>query len=160
VVNLVTPEQEGKLALKSVLPKEYYDNSFVVDIGSGNTKISWPNGEAISSKEAPGAKYYEKQMSDADVAGQVKAAAALVPSNKRSVCFIIGGVPFQMAKQVRQGEERYTVLAEPSSYTAGTDAKLKCGLNIYKALKDATGCDTFVFDWDANFSIGFLLSLP
>jgi hypothetical protein len=160
VVNLVTPEQEGKLALKSVLPKEYYDNSFVVDIGSGNTKISWPTGETVASKEAPGAKYYEKQMSDGDVSAQVKAAAALVPPNKRSVCFIIGGVPFQMAKQVRQGDERYTVLGEPSGYDAGTDAKLKCGLNIYKALKDATNCDTFVFDWDANFSIGFLLGLP
>lgn len=33
------------------------------------------------------------------------------------------------------------------------------GLNIYKAIADATGTDTFVFDWDANFTIGFLLGL-
>ena len=33
------------------------------------------------------------------------------------------------------------------------------GLNIYKGFVDATNTDTFVFDWDANFTIGFLLSL-
>jgi hypothetical protein len=33
-------------------------------------------------------------------------------------------------------------------------------VNIYKAIKDATGTDQFVFDWDANFTIGFLLDLP
>jgi hypothetical protein len=161
VVNTVTPEQEGKLALKSVLPKSYYNNSFVVDIGSGNTKISFPNGEALSAFEAPGAKYYEKGNTDADAYVQVKAAASKVPSNKREVCFIIGGVPFELAKAIRTGQERYTVLMNPNEYNFPTDKKkVLCGLNIYKALKDATNCDTFVFDWDANFSIGFLLGLP
>ncbi|MDA3613380.1 hypothetical protein [Polluticaenibacter yanchengensis] len=159
VVNLVTAEQEGKLALKSVLPAAYYDNSFVVDIGSGNTKISWPNGSSISSVEAPGAKYYEKDLSDNAVANEVKAKTNQVPSAKRKVCFIVGGVPFEMAKMTREGEERYTVLNTASKYEAGTNKKLACGLVIYKAIEEASGCDTFVFDWDANFTIGFLLSL-
>jgi hypothetical protein len=159
VVNLVTAEQEGKLALKSVLPKQYYDNSFVVDIGSGNTKISYPNGATLTSMEAPGAKYYEKDMTDAFVYNEVKSKALTIPKNKSEVCFIIGGVPFELAKQTRQNDERYTVLAASSKYIAGDKKKVACGLNIYKALQDATGCDTFVFDWDANFSIGFLLSL-
>ncbi|MGF7028022.1 MULTISPECIES: hypothetical protein [Sphingobacterium] len=157
VVNLVTAEQEGKLALKSVLPKAYEDNSFVVDIGSGNTKISWIDGDT-KSVEAPGAKYYEKDLKDDAVYTEVKKLGEKIPSNKREVCFIIGGVPFELASQTRQGEERFTVLNDPASYKTDK-VKTKSGVNIYKAIKDATNCDTFVFDWDANFTIGFLLSL-
>lgn len=157
VVNLVTAEQEGKLALKCVLPASYYDNSFVVDIGSGNTKVSWMDGD-IKSFEAPGAKYYEKNLKDDAVYDEVKSLTSKIPSAKREVCFIIGGVPFELAKQTRTGEERFTVLNNPDKYN--TDKiKIKSGVNIYKAIKDATNCDTFVFDWDANFTIGFLLSL-
>lgn len=159
VVNLITAEQEGKLALKSVLPPSYNETAFVTDIGSGNTKISWMNGSATMSLEAPGAKYFEKDMKDDAVYTEVKTKASQIPKTKNEVCFIIGGVPFELANQHRQGQERYTVLKAPADYSA-EKPKIKSGLNIYKALVDATGCDTFVFDWDANFSIGFLLSLP
>jgi hypothetical protein len=159
VVNLVTAEQEGKLALKSVLPKSYQDNSFVVDIGSGNTKLSWLEGSTVMAKEAAGAKYYEKGTTDAAAASEVAAMASKIPKAKREICFIIGGVPFELAKQTRQGNERFTVLHNPKEYAAGDKKKVACGLNIYNALMTTTGCDTFVFDWDANFSIGFLLSL-
>lgn len=159
VVNQVTPEQEGKLALKSVQPSSYTDNSFVADIGSGNTKVSWYEGGNLKAIELPGAKYYEKGVADETIAQEVKSGAAAIPKAKTEVCFIIGGVPFELAKQVRQGEERYTVLQDPSFYKSDK-AKTKSGLVIYKALQDATGCDTFVFDWDANFTIGFLLGLP
>ncbi len=159
VVNLVTPEQEGKLALKSAQPPAYMDNSFVADIGSGNTKVSWYEGGSLKAMELPGAKYFEKGTPDETVAGEVKSGAAAIPKAKREVCFIIGGVPFELAKQVRQGEERYTVLQAPSFYKSDK-AKTKSGIVIYKALQEATGCDTFVFDWDANFTIGFLLGLP
>lgn len=159
VVNLVTPDQEGKLALRSVLPKAYNDNAFVADIGSGNTKISWVDaGGNVQALETPGAKYYEKGQKDDAIYSEVKTAAAKIPSDKREVCFILGGVPFELAKEIRNGEERYTVLNDPESYRPDK-AKTKSGVNIYKAIKDATNCDTFVFDWDANFTIGFLLSL-
>jgi len=159
VVNLVTPDQEGKLALKSVLPKAYNDNAFVTDIGSGNTKISWMDASGnVQALETPGAKYYEKGLKDDAVYGEVKTAAAKIPSDKREVCFILGGVPFELAKEIRNGEERYTVLNNPDAYSSDK-IKTKSGVNIYKAIKDATNCDTFVFDWDANFTIGFLLSL-
>ena len=82
-----------------------------------------------------------------------------IPSGKREVCFIIGGVPFELAKKVRNGKERYTVLDAPSAYNLD-NAKSKAGLNIYKSIKEATGCKQFVFDWEANFTIGFLLDLP
>ncbi len=158
-VNVVTPEQEGALALKCVLPKDYEEEAFVTDIGSGNTKISWLNGSAISAHETYGAKYFQNGVDDGKVYNEVKKIASEVPGLKRKTCFIIGGAPFEMAKKVRSGKERYTVLEEPGFYKF-EDAKGKAGLNIYKAIKAATGTEQFVFDWDANFTIGFLLSLP
>jgi hypothetical protein len=159
VVNLVTPAQEGKLALKATIPTNFQDNSFLVDIGSGNTKVSWQEGSSLKSLEVPGAKYYEKGKPDEAVYNEVKEQLSKVPQSKRNVCFIIGGVPFTLAKQHRNGEERFTVLNSPDSYKSA-DKKMASGLNIYKAIIDATKCDTFVFDWDTNFTIGFLLSLP
>jgi hypothetical protein len=154
-VNEVTPQQEAKLALKAALPRDYYNNSFVVDIGSGNTKISWLPGGAI---EAPGAKYFQNGLTDDAVYQEVSGKAKQVPSNLRQTCFIIGGIPYELAKQVRNGKERYTVLKAPADYKADGE-KQKAGLNIYAAVADATNCKQFVFDWDANFTIGFLLNL-
>lgn len=159
VVNLVTAEQEGKYALKATIPPSFVESSFMTDIGSGNTKVSWNEGGNLKSLETAGSKYYERNMTDDAVYTEVKSQLNRVPENKRNVCFIIGGFPFSLAKQTRKGEERYTVLNPPASYTA-SDKKMAAGLNIYKAIADATKCDTFVFDWDANFTIGFLLSLP
>ena len=158
VVNTVTPEKEGQLGLRAVLPAEFDDNAFVVDIGSGNTKISWKNGGNVSALETYGAKYFEASTDDTKVYDDVKSKAKGIPASHRKTCFIIGGIPFELAKQVRNGKERYTVLKMPADYT-GANAKQKAGLNIYKAVADATGCQQFVFDWDANFTIGYLLSL-
>ncbi len=158
-VNTVTPEQEAKYALKSVLPKRFESSAFVVDIGSGNTKLSWlQDDNSIKGLEAYGAKYYTKNISDEKAYKDVYDKSKMVPSNKISTCFIIGGVPYKFAKQVRKDKERYTVL-KPSSFYKGDGAKAKSGKNIYKAIEDATGCKQFVFDWDSNFTIGFLLSL-
>ncbi len=159
VVNTVTAEQEGQYGLKAVLPTEYASKSFVVDIGSGNTKITWQQNGANTSVETYGAKYFQDGTADDVVATEVKAKAAQVPAGQRSTCFIIGGVPFEMAKIGRNGKERYTVLNTADTYKMDK-AKSKAGLNIYKAVADATGCKQFVFDWDANFTIGYLLTLP
>jgi len=159
VVNQVTAEQEGQYALKSVLPAEYNNKAFVVDIGSGNTKISWVNGERVSALETFGAKYFQEGTDDTKVYQEVSSKAKQVPADLRKTCFIIGGVPFEMAKEVRKGKERYTTLSAPLAYSKLTNAKSKAGVNIYKAVTDATGCNQFVFDWDANFTIGFLLGL-
>ena len=159
IVNLVTAEQEGKLGYKSVVPKDYEDDAFVVDIGSGNTKMAWSEGGKLTSLEGSGAKYFQNNMSDVAVYNEIKAKAEKVPFPKRKACFIIGGVPFELAKQVRTGKERFTVLNAPDQYSA-KDAKVKAGLNIYKAISDGTNTQQFIFDWDANFTIGFLLGLP
>jgi Ppx/GppA phosphatase family len=160
VVNTVTPEQEGQLALRCVLPATYTGKAFVADIGSGNTKISWMDGKKPQSAETYGAKYYQTSTSDAEVEADVKAKSQQVPASQRQTCFIIGGVPFEMAKTVRVGKERYTVLDAPAAYSQLPNAKSKAGVNIYQAIANATSCPQFVFDWDANFTIGYLLTLP
>jgi hypothetical protein len=158
VVNNVTADQEAKFAFKATVPPAFADNSFLVDIGSGNTKVSWDENGSMKTLELPGAKYYEKGKADEEVYEEVKQQATRIPEGKRNVGFILGGVPFTLAKQHRKNEERYTVLKTPQSYKAA-DKKMGSGLNIYKGIADATKTDTFVFDWDANFTIGFLLSL-
>ncbi len=160
VVNAVTADQEGKLGLKCALPKDYEDDAFLCDIGSGNTKIAWLEGGQIKTIETYGAKYFQNNTADDAVYSEVKRLSDRVPAARRKTCFIIGGVPFSLAKQVRTGKERYTVLNAPEKYKDGGDAKTKAGLNIYKAVSDGTDCLQFVFDWDANFTIGFLLGLP
>ena len=94
------------------------------------------------------------------VAADVAAKAAQVPTSQRQTCFIIGGVPYELAKAVRQGQEQYTVLKAPDDYAQLEGAKLKAGVTIYRALAAATGCQQFVFGWDTNFTIGYLLTLP
>jgi hypothetical protein len=159
IVNPVTAEQEGKYGFKAALPADYYDGGFMADIGSGNTKISWINAGKTQAIESYGAKYFQNNTDDATVYDDVKAKAKQVPSDKREICFIIGGVPFELAKALRKGKERYTVLNNPANSKAES-AKTKAGVNIYKGLADGTGCKLFVFDWDANFTIGALLDLP
>lgn len=158
VVNVVDAEQEGIYALKAALPKAYEGKAFVVDIGSGNTKVAWLAAGNPKSMETFGSKYFQKGATDDEVYQEVAAVAAQVPMAQRSVCFLIGGAPFDMAKTHRNGKERYTVLKAPGDYDQ-TAQKAKAGATIYQALKDKTECDTFVFDWDANFTIGFLLSM-
>ena len=160
VVNTVTPEQEGILSLKSVLPPSYNDKAFVVDIGSGNTKMSWMERGTPKSVHTYGAKYFERNTDSTTVSNDARTVARKVPEAQRGTCFIIGGVPFDMAKIVRQGKERYTVLRPPAGYADQRAAKIKGGLNIYNAVANTTNCPQFVFDWDANFTIGYLLSLP
>ncbi|AEI47133.1 hypothetical protein [Runella slithyformis] len=158
MVNTVTPEQEGTLGLKCALPPSYTNKGFFVDIGSGNTKIAWTASGEVKSLETYGAKYYEAGTNADAVYEEAGAKAKQIPTSKREICFIIGGTPFDLAKEHRNGKERYTVLKAPEAYKM-EKAKTKAGGNIYKAIADATGCKQFVFDWDANFTIGFLLGL-
>lgn len=163
-VNVVNPREEAQYAFKSALPNRFQQMAFATDIGSGNTKVSYIEDGKIKGEEAYGAKYYQKKVNDATAYKNVKANASRVPKDKRRMCFIIGGVPYQMAKKSRKGDERYTVLStDIASYAELAEnkgEKVKCGLNIYKAIIDETKCKKFIFDWDANFTIGFLLDLP
>jgi hypothetical protein len=156
-VNEVTADQEGKYALKALLPKEYRANSFAVDMGSGNTKISWYEGTQLKTVETYGAKYFQNGKTDGNVYSEISTLVTKVPQELRKNMFIIGGVPFELAKQTGSGS-RFILLKNPQDYTAD-NAKVKSGLNIYKAIKDATNPGNVIWDWDCNFTMGYILSI-
>jgi len=160
VVQLVTPEQEGVLGLRAAVPTAYADKAFMVDMGSANTKIAWQTASQPTVANTYGSKYYQQALPDSKVAADVADKASQVPTAQRKTCFIIGGVPYELAKSVRQGQEQFTVLKAPADYASAEGAKLKAGVTIYRALAEATGCQQFVFGWDTNFTIGYLLSQP
>ncbi len=164
VVNQVTPEQEATYGFLVAVPAAYRDKAYMVDIGSGNTKIAWMKDGQLKTQEGPGAKYYQKSTSDADVTKELTAKSKLIPKGVRQNCFIIGGAPYKMAKIDRKDKERFTALRKPRGYEQELSGKLdgeknRCGLNIYKSIYDVAQSDCVVFDWDANFTIGFLLDL-
>lgn len=159
IVNRMSADQEGKFALKALMPKSYKNKGFVVDMGSGNTKISWydSNGN-LKTIETFGAKYYQDGHSDTDVYNQVTELMKSVPASNREYAFFIGGIPFELASEDKS-TDRFTFLRSPDTYSAGTNIKKKSGLNIYRAITEASSSRVKVFDWDANFTIGFLTSL-
>lgn len=160
VVTTVTPEQEGILSMRAVLPPTYANHAFVVDMGSANTKITWLQGTQPRTVDTYGSKYYEKSIADSTILTAVKVKAAQVPAGQRSTCFIIGGVPYELARGNRQGQEHHTVLQPHTAYQQLEGAKIHSGLTIYQAITEATGCQQFVFTYDTPFTIGYLLSLP
>ena len=162
IVNTVTPEQEGAYALKTTLPKQYENKGFIVDIGSSNTKISWMDNGKIGALETFGSRYKSKDISEDDAFKTVTGISRQIPEVCREICFIIGGVPYSLADSHRKDNERYTVLKSEKGYTSEKfqDDRSIGGLNIYKAIRESTGCKMFVFDFDSNFTIGFLLTIP
>jgi len=160
VVTTVTPTREGALGFRAAVPKPYMEKAFMVDMGSGNTKIAWQENGTTKVIDTYGSKYFQQSTDTAVVARDVRTKAAQVPSGQRTTCFIMGGVPFEMAKPDRQGTEPYTILKPAAAYAQLPGAKAQAGLTIYRAIAAATGCQQFVFGWDTNFTIGYLLSLP
>ena len=159
VVNTVTAAKEAEYGLKATLTRDFLQDAFMVDIGSGNTKIAWYEGNAVKTLETYGSKYFQKGISADVVHNEIKTLAAKVPADKQKMCFIIGGVPFDLAKTHRKDKERYTLLKSPADYSSLSGEKVKAGVNIYDAIAKGAQCDRFVFDWDSNFTIGFLLDL-
>lgn len=167
IPNEVTSENEGKYGFWATVPKEYRDSSFFVDIGSGNTKVAWLENGKLKTLSTYGAKYYLDGDKDEDVYTSVKDAVIdKIPETNRKRCFIIGGAPYKLAKVIRQDKEEYTTLYSPKTYLSDTQKykteskKLQSGLNIYQAIQDATQTTQFIFYWNTNFTIGYLLRLP
>jgi hypothetical protein len=156
VVHTVTAEEEALWGFYATVPDDYRNTGFMVDLGSGNTKIAWFEEGKIQTRETYGAKYRQNEVDDAKVETDVAELTQVIPADKRGFCFIIGGIPFKMAKTHRAENERYTVLNLPESYAFDGERE-QSGVNIYKALRRGSGCNLFVFDWDANFVIGYLL---
>ena len=158
-INSVTTDQEAKYGYLATMPNEFADESFYVDMGSGNTKIAWKENGEIKTISTYGSKYYVDEVSHEIVYAEVKALLAQIPTKNLERCFIIGGGPYMMAEKNKEFTERYGILKSPDAYDFDSE-KLKCALNIYKAMLDGSDQKTdYLFDWEGNFSIGFLLQL-
>lgn len=155
----VSATDEARYGFVATVPASMTTSAYFVDVGSGNTKVAWMEGDSLRSYESPGAKYFELGLKDSVVYQQIKMQSAAIPVSSRQKAFIIGGAPFMLAEKIRSGNERFTLLKDPGYYIP-TNQRMASGINIYKAIADGTGTKDFIFDWDANFSIGYLLSLP
>ncbi len=153
----VNAVQEGNYALLATVPKEFASNSFMVDIGSGNTKISWTEGGEAKSVETYGSLYFQSGISDQEARIGIKEALATVPDENRSLCFMVGKIPFVLATATNNRNKRYTILESPEAYDF-TEVQQKAGLNLYDALWQESTI-SYVFDWDSNFSIGVLMNV-
>ena len=167
VVNIVTEEEEGTYAAKCLLDESLEKKAFVLDIGSGNTKVAWMEGDDIIAKGTYGSKYYLNEDYDKEAAAdydrkvvrEVRAVGGGVLPERTKICLLIGGIGYGLAKQSRIGKEPYTVLQPLDEYELG-DQKMRSGINILQGILDGSRAERIVFPWDANFTIGFLLTLP
>lgn len=159
VVNEVDEEMEARCAFYAAVPKDFQDKAFVVDVGSGNTKISWLQNDQVYSEYTYGSKYHLDNVSDSTAYVSALKASMSIPEASIDYAFVIGGAPYQLAKDIRIGEERYTTLKAPDQYPGITDQKSLNGLKLYEGIKFSTKCEQFIFDWHCNFAIGFLLLL-
>lgn len=157
--NEISEQFEARCAFYAAVPKEYRNSAFVVDIGSGNTKVSWLEGDELQMKITYGSKYHLDNVPDSTAYHGAQEASTRIPRDCAEYAFVIGGAPFQLAKGIRIMEERYTVLKDPELYPEVTDQQVRNGLKLYEGIKSSTKCEQFIFDWDANFAIGYLLSL-
>ncbi len=153
----VSAEQEGNYALLATVPKEFTNYSFMVDIGSGNTKISWIEGREAKSVETYGSLYLESGISDQEARIGIKEALASVPDANRSLCFMVGKIPFLLASATNNRNKRYTILESPEAYDFDGEQE-QAGLNLYDALWQESTV-SYIFDWDSNFSIGVLMNV-
>lgn len=153
----INSKEEAQLALMATIPKEFVDESFLVDIGSGNTKISWVQENDTLSTEIHGSKYFLGDVQDTTVFREVRDALLKVPRKNRNLCFILGGMIYELAKDDMKPDERYFVLDPPSSYPTSNE-RLKAANIIYSALY-LEPTFSYIFDSKSSFPIGYLISL-
>jgi hypothetical protein len=159
----IKANEEAKYGFLVAVPKIYINNSFLVDIGSGNTKIAYMEDNKLKTLEGHGSKAYKAGKSLDDVYDNIKTLLEDIPDISRERAFMIGGVPYKLAKGIKKEGEKYTSLLQPSEYKV-TDfkpknkEKMEYGLKIYQGIKDATETEQYIFPWDSNFGIGFLIN--
>jgi len=161
-VKVATAVEEAKYGFSAAIPKEFQKDSFLIDVGSGNSKFAWMENNELKTLEGYGSKAYKLSIDKAKVYENIKNLSENIPKNVRKRAFFIGGIAYKFAKKNRIDKEDYTTL--PSAMTLKKDSfskeKMQYGLEIYRAINDATGTRQYIFPWNANFSIGYLLSLP
>lgn len=158
LINEVTPAKEAAYGYLSTMPKGWENEGYVLDMGSGNTKISWMESEEIKSVTVYGSKYHLLEVTEEEVLKDLDAKIEEIPNSLRDKCFLIGGAPYQLAKASDEYSDRYTVLKDLNEYSFLEDQKAQNGLKILKHIQESTGTREFIFDWNSNFSIGFLIA--
>lgn len=153
----VSSTDEAILALHATIPSEFIEESFLVDVGSGNTKLSWLSSDADTlGIEIHGSKYFLGGTQDTTVFREVRDAVLEVPAKNRNLCFMLGGTIYEFVKdEAQKTDDRYVLLKPPSAYPKTTD-ELKAGNVIYSALF-LEPTYSYIFDTQSNFAIGYLL---
>ena len=153
----ISPAMEANYALQAAVPSEFATESFLVDIGSGNTKFSWTDGMDTITRESFGSKYYLSNTPDSLVFRQVRDIILDIPDKNRNLCFLIGGMPYKFAEHTNRKRGRYTILQSPSSYPKNGESWTAGGV-IYSAIY-LEPTYSYIFDWDSNFVIGYLMTV-
>ena len=157
-IKSISPAEEAKYALIATVPKEFADESFIVDIGSGNSKLSWIEGNDTLSIEIHGSKYFLSGVQDTTVFREVRNALLEIPPKNRNLCFMLGGMIYEFLKEeVESSTDRYFILKAPGVYPTNNQ-KLKAGNVIYSALY-LEPTYSYIFDSQSNFTIGYLKSI-
>lgn len=156
-IEYVSEEEEAIYAYEAVIPEEFEAESFVADIGSGNTKISFLEKGKIQTITTYGSKYYLDSLNSEEVYIDLKSVIGKEIENRFQNCFLIGGVPFLLASNIKKTEERYTIINNLDSIKS-TNSKLESGKFIIKAIKEGSNVHNMIFDWESNFVIGFLIT--
>lgn len=157
-IKSISAKDEARYALLSTVPKEFIEESFIVDIGSGNTKLAWVESGDTLSLEIHGSKYFLSDVQDTTVFREVRDALLQVPEKNRNLCFVLGGMIYEFVKdKVNESDGRYFVLDEPGEYPTDNE-KLRAANVIYNALY-LEPTYSYIFDSESNFSIGYLISL-
>ncbi len=157
-INYIDAKEEGYYALAATIPQEFITESFLVDIGSGNTKLSWVENDDTLSIDIHGSKYFLSDVHDTTVFREVRDALLEIPEKNRNLCFMLGGMIYEFEKdKVESTDTRYFVLKSPSQYPTNNE-KLKAANIIYNALY-LEPTFSYIFDSQSSFSIGYLLAL-
>lgn len=156
-INRISEEEEARYSYLATMPKGWQNDGYVVDIGSGNTKISWISEGKIQSSTTYGSKYNLLELSEEEILADISEKIQDVPTSLRQKCFLIGGAPYKIAKAFNEYTDRYTVLKNLDEYEFTDDQKAQNGIMILKTIQTQTQTSEFIFDWNSNFSIGFLI---
>ncbi len=157
-IEYINAEDEGYYALTATIPQEFVNESFLVDVGSGNTKLSWIEENDTLSIDIHGSKYFLSDVHDTTVFREVRDAILEIPEKNRNLCFMLGGMIYEFEKEkVDQSNKRYFVLKSPGDYPTNNE-KLKAANVIYNALY-LEPTYSYIFDSQSTFSIGYLLNL-
>lgn len=156
-INRISEEEEGRYSYLATMPKGWENEGYVVDMGSGNTKISWMSEGKINTATTYGSKYNLLELTEEEILADVATKIQNVPTALRQKCFLIGGAPYKIAKAFNEYTDRYTVLKDLEEYEFADDQKAQNGVMILRTIQAQTQTSEFIFDWNSNFSIGFLI---